>query len=211
MSSVEHCQQCLKPERLCVCAETPSLANRHHVLILQHPQEPDKELGTARMAQLALQESTLKVGLSWPNLKAALGRPEVQPSRWGVLYLGNFRPPSKRGARLVPLDKKGTPLPDADAVLKTLDGIIALDGTWSQAKALWWRNAWLLKCRRIALIPSAKSLYGKLRKEPRGECLSTIESIADSLEALGEPPEHSAALRRLFGSLLDRYRSQAVE
>ena len=42
-----------------------------------------------------------------------------------------------------------------------------LDGTWSQAKALWWRNAWMLKCQRVILGPKRPSRYGKLRKEPR--------------------------------------------
>ena len=47
-----------------------------------------------------------------------------------------------------------------------------LDGTWSQAKALWWRNAWMLKCQRVILGPAQPSRYGKLRKEPRGDGLS---------------------------------------
>ena len=42
--------------------------------------------------------------------------------------------------------------------------MVVLDGTWSQAKALWWRNAWMLKCQRVILGPAQPSRYGKLRK-----------------------------------------------
>ena len=53
------------------------------------------------------------------------------------------------------VDKKGVPISDHARCAKissNLKGIIVLDGTWSQAKALWWRNPWLLKLRRAILI-----------------------------------------------------------
>src|SRR3954471_17756079 len=90
-----HCESCLKTPDLCVCSEVKSISNRTHVLILQHPQEPDKTLGTARLSHLALKNSTLRVGLSWPNLAAALyGKGKSPPqhfnaSRWGILFLGS--------------------------------------------------------------------------------------------------------------------------
>jgi DTW domain-containing protein YfiP len=86
-----------------------------------------------------------------------------------------------------------------------LKGVILLDGTWSQAKTLWWRNAWLLKCPRLILSPKSNSLYGELRKEPRKECLSTIETVADTLEALGESESQSLHLKFLFAELLKKY------
>jgi len=36
-----------------------------------------------------------------------------------------------------------------------LEGIVALDGTWAQAKTMWWRNAWLLKLKRSGASPVA--------------------------------------------------------
>lgn len=218
------CPKCQKPESLCVCAELAQigeLATRVHVLILQHPQEPDKDLGSARIASLALSNSTLKVGLSWPNLKKALGADrEVMPSKWAVLYLGSgikgaqpaVKPQgegkAERKDRLVLVNKKGEALPESDKLLGELEGIVVLDGTWSQAKALWWRNAWLLKLRRAILVPARRSLYKELRKEPRGECLSTIESIAAATTALGEGEGVFRGLTALFASLLDKQRAR---
>lgn len=160
---------------------------------MQHPQEPDKELGTARLAHRALANSTLRVGLSWPNLGKALGRPAVH-GNWGVLYLGGKAESAKA---------KQTA---ADLGALKLEGIVVLDGTWAQAKTLWWRNPWLLKLQRIALNPARRSLYGSLRREPRRECLSTIESIAEALDALGESPQIGEALRAQFAELLRRFR-----
>lgn len=171
---------CEKPLPLCIGCETRIRRPvGREVLILQHPQEPDKELGTAAITSKLLSPATLRVGLSWPNLAAALGRPAAAPrpvaSRWLVLYLGSGPKGPVPDAPLVVCDKNGLPLPDQRAALAEVDGIVALDGTWSQAKALWWRNAWLLKLRRGLLRPATPSRYGKLRREPRRECLSTLE------------------------------------
>ncbi|MBI3072067.1 MAG: DTW domain-containing protein [Deltaproteobacteria bacterium] len=187
------CPRCLKDSRTCICDGITPLATRLHVLILQHPREPDRILGTGRIAALALTNSTLKVGLSWPNLARALGRPAT-PAAWGVLYLGGKREsPRARTAPLLTVFAKGQPIAPSEAALP-LEGIVLLDATWKQAKSIWWRNPWLLKLRRIVLNPPAPSLYGDLRREPRRACLSTIESIALCLTALGEPPAVSDAL-----------------
>ena len=206
------CSKCLKSEDLCVCSEVTPVKSKIHVLILQHPQEPDKDLGSALLAHLSLPNSTLKIGLSWRNLGAVLGR-EVQPSKWAVLYLGSGAKtvggkPDPAIGPLQLLTKTGSPLADNDKALSELEGIVVLDGTWSQAKTLWWRNAWLLKLRRAVLTPKSVSLYKELRKEPRRECLSTIESIAAALVALGEPLSIGIQLNGVFQKLLDRKREQ---
>ncbi len=83
-----------------------------------------------------------------------------------------------------------------------------LDGTWAQAKALWWRNPWLLKVRRIALKPARPSRYGNLRREARREALSTLEATALLLSTLEDNPAISEALHESFERLLTRYRQR---
>jgi DTW domain-containing protein YfiP len=215
-----NCSHCLKPAVLCICADLQTLGlpakNQLQVLILQHPQEPDKELGSAHLAHLALANSQLKIGLSWPNLSKALGgaaplAAKAEPQRWATLYLGSgVKGGLEKNQALQPglhfVTRQGNLAPQ-QPTSKDLDGIIILDGTWSQAKALWWRNAWLLKTRRAILQPSRKSLYQELRREPRRECLSTIETIAESLLALGEPTDTGEKLRGLFSALLQKKRA----
>lgn len=199
------CPRCDKRLELCVCETVRPLETRLHVLILQHPQEPDKDLGSAKLAHLSLPNSTLRIGLSWPNLAKALGRP-AENQRWAVLYLGSgIKGPSRPGITFV--TKKAEML-NEQASARDLDGIVVIDGTWSQAKTIWWRNAWLLKLRRAVLVPKHKSLYKELRREPRRECVSTIEAIAEALEALGEPQTVSDSLRKTFGELLEKQRAR---
>jgi len=177
------------------------------VLMLQHPQEQDRDLGTARLAFLHFKNAAFKVGLSWPNLAKALGRPVGDPKRWGVLYLGPaILPPEALGRDIVVLDRKGALDPDQDKALGELEGIVLLDGTWSQAKALWWRNAWLLKLRRVVLNPKAPSRYGKLRKEPRRESVSTLEATAIVMSRLEAQPGLQTRMVACFDTLLQRYR-----
>jgi len=60
------------------------------LLILQHPQEQDRELGTARLTALHFKDALLKIGLSWPSLTKILGR-STDPQRWAILYLGSVK------------------------------------------------------------------------------------------------------------------------
>jgi DTW domain-containing protein len=69
------CPRCLKPQALCVCEGIAPIDNKVSLLILQHPQEQDRELGTARLTVLHLKDALLKIGLSWPSLTRILGRP----------------------------------------------------------------------------------------------------------------------------------------
>jgi DTW domain-containing protein YfiP len=202
------CPRCFKPLSLNFCDDITPVENRVAVLILQHPQEQDKDLGTARLTALSLTNATIRIGLSWPSLAKALGK-QADPRAWAALYLGSTRasdfPP---GAEIAAFDKKGRAFADQAAALAGIEGVIALDGTWSQAKTLWWRNAWLLKARRIALRPRRSSLYGKLRREPRREGLSTIESAGFLLSRLEGRPEIEERLNGTLARLLDKYRAR---
>lgn len=201
------CPHCGKPAELCVCDGIVPIENKIELLILQHPQEQDRALGTARLTAMHFTRATLKVGLSWPSLSKILGR-TVDPSRWAVLYLGSANPAALcDDGEIAVLDRKGEPEDAQTSILKGIEGAILLDGTWSQAKALWWRNAWMLKCRRIVLAPSQPSRYGRLRKEPRREGLSTLEAAAMLLGRLERRDDIETILHGTFGRLLSRYRA----
>src|ERR1700692_913610 len=171
------CPRCQKPLPLCICDSITPIETRISLLILQHPQEQDRALGTARLTAMHFASAVLKIGWSGPSLSRALGRPVADPSRWAVLYLGSAKVADLETDReVVAINRKGEIEDNQRAILKDIEGIVLLDGTWSQAKALWWRNAWMLKCQRVILGPSRPSRYGKLRREPRRDGLSTIEA-----------------------------------
>jgi DTW domain-containing protein YfiP len=198
------CPRCHKPRALCVCDGIVPLDNRIQVLILQHPQEQDRALGTARLTALHFRHAILKVGLSWPSLTKILGRP-TDPQRWAILYLGSAKAATLAPDReVVVLNRKGEPERDQDAILRDIEGVVLLDGNWSEAKALWWRNPWMLKCRRMILRAPRASRYGMLRRAPRRDELSTIEAAAMLVSRLEGRPEIETALIASFERLLAR-------
>ena len=187
-----------------------AIDNRLFLLILQHPREKKEALATAALTVATLRRAELVVGLSWPNLGRALGRP-ADPGRWAVLYLGSVRPRAFGLERdVIALDRHGQPAADQEVMLRDLDGAILLDGSWSEAKGLWWRNPWLLKLRRLVLDPQSPSHYNRIRREPRREALSTIEAAALLLSRIEGRPEIEAALNAALGRLIVETRSPAT-
>src|SRR3954452_12264518 len=193
------CPRCLKPLPLCICDSITPIDSRVALLILQHPQEQDRALGTARLTALHFKNAVMRIGLSWPSLSKALGRQVADPSRWAVLYLGSAKVADlDTDSEIVAIDRKGQMEEGQRSILKSIEGIVLLDGTWSQAKALWWRNPWMLKCQRVILNPAHPSRYGRLRKEPRKDGLSTIEAAATILAGLEKRPDIAETLHASF-------------
>src|ERR1700710_3215213 len=192
-AAISDCPSCHKPLPLCICDSITPIENRIALLILQHPQEQDRALGTARLAALHFRNAVLKIGLSWPSLSKALGRPVHDPSRWAVLYLGSAKVADLETDRdIVAINRKGEVEDNQRGILKDIEGVVLLDGTWSQAKALWWRNAWMLKCQRVILGPAHPSRYGKLRRDARRDGLCTIEAAGMLLSCREKRPDIAA-------------------
>ena len=182
--------------------------NKVTVLVLQYPQEQDHVLGTAGLLCRTLAHAKLSVGLSWRNLGHALGEP-AEAKDWGVLYLGSAHAAGQ--GPLVALSQRGEPLANQDGARHGLRGIVVLDGNWAQAKALWWRNAWLTKLRRFVVVPDGPSLYGNLRKEARPDAVSTLEAAALALSAVEEAPDVREKLLVPFRELIAKARAAGVQ
>ncbi|MGY3527416.1 tRNA-uridine aminocarboxypropyltransferase [Bradyrhizobium sp. USDA 4452] len=207
VSEIPECPHCGKPMPLCICDSVTPIKSRIQLLILIHPQEQDRALGTARLLARHFENAVVRIGLSWPSLANALGRPVPDPSRWAVLYLGSAKVEDlETDAEIVAINRKGELEPHQRAILSDIEGIVLLDGTWSQAKALWWRNAWMLKCQRVILGPKQPSRYGKLRREPRRDGLSTIEAAAILLAGLEKRPDIATTLTDSFERMLAKFR-----
>ena len=187
---------------MCICDAAESFSNKIRVLVLQHPQEQFKVLNSARLTRLTLQNSDLRVGLSWPNFKRVCGD-DSAPSDWGILYLKNELHLAN--------DNKSTKRVDKDSAMSVtgkngriiedrpqIKGIIVIDGSWKQAKAMWWRNPWFLRLNRISLNPAHPSL----RKQVKKSGLSTIEAAALALGELGEDVHICQSLIKQYEELI---------
>ncbi len=85
------CPHCLKaPQCSASAISVTPFDNRVELLILQHPQEQDRALGSARLAALHFKNAMFKIGLSWPSLSKIVGR-EADPKAWAILYLGSSK------------------------------------------------------------------------------------------------------------------------
>lgn len=178
---------------MCVCAALPDLAPRTRVLILQHPRERREAIGTARLAARCLRGARVVAGVALdahPEVQAALADPERPPI---LLWPG----PGARDLGRAP--------PTGPVTL------VAVDGTWWQAQKLLRVNPVLAALPRYGLAPAAPSEY-RIRREPRAECLSTIEALAQALGLLEGEPARYAAMLVPFRAMVDaqiRHRDQA--
>ncbi len=198
-ASAPTCPTCLRPTVACVCDRVAIYQTARRVLILQHPQEQDAVLGSAQILTACLPQAKVVVGLSWPNFAAALGEEDADPRKWAVLF------PDNKAEGDGVFNRKGEALDPSK-----LEGIVVLDGTWSKAKTLWWRNPWITKLNRMSLTPSQPSIYGSLRTEPRREFVSTLESVAAALTKCGEDPEIEVGLKRIFRTMVQRVRDAHI-
>lgn len=203
------CQHCHKPQDLCVCRSIKPISVRSRVVILQHPKEKGEILSSTDFVRLQLPQCIFKVGLSWPSLRSVLGIARDAPlnhKEWLVLYLGAKKLARESGTGLTVVDSKSRPHPNGKEIISQIKGLIVLDGNWAQVKAMWWRNAWLLKTNRAVLKPFKPSVYGKLRREPRLESLSTLEAVALSLSIIENNSDIFEAMCAPFIEFLEHYR-----
>src|SRR5205807_9786115 len=104
--------------------------------------------------------------------------------------------------QIIALGRGGEPVADPAPILRSLEGIVLLDGSWKEAKTLWWRNPWLLKLHRLVLNPPRPARLGRLRREPRREALSTLEAAALVLRHLEPGPAAADALLAVLERLM---------
>jgi DTW domain-containing protein YfiP len=163
------------------------------VLVLQHPREHDKAIGTARIAALSLPQAEVAVGVDFqnhPRVRALLADPSYPPV---LLYPG-------------PHAKDLTREPPQGPVT-----LVVIDGTWHQARSLVRKNPWLNALPHYSLMPDAPSEY-RIRREPALHCVSTIEALAQALGALeGEPERFQRALMAPFRAMVERQLEYAAQ
>ena len=180
-AELPRCSHCFKPEGVCFCPDIEVNKSTIEIVILQHPSEARNPESTARLGSIAWQGAQHFVGLSWPSLSKLLGE-TVNSQEWAVVYLGG----KKDGRELTKHGNKLVSRGGEEKELRKLKGLIFIDGNWRQSKTLWWRNPWLGRLSRLVLSPEAPSQYSELRRQPRKECLSTVEAIGQALSLVGK-------------------------
>ena len=180
----EECYRCMRPALMCLCADIPEVHTRTDLVILQHPRERFHPFGTARLVDLALPRARIVVAHG--GLTGDLHRPISVPADAAILY------PHARAsdlADLLPAERPST--------------LVALDGTWAHSRRLYKQNPWLAELRHVRIHPSEPGRY-RIRREPRDDYLSTVESIVAALRLLEPETEGLDGLLRAFDRMIDR-------
>ena len=131
-----------------------------NILILQHPNEYRKYYSTAKLVLKGITNARLLRGIEFD---AAVLRQTLAGQSPYLLF------PTKDATDC------------EEIILNANHTIIAIDGTWDEARKIVHRNPALRDFPCLTFKRALRSNY-RIRKQPQAHCLSTIESIAHLLK-----------------------------
>jgi DTW domain-containing protein YfiP len=182
------CAQCRRPVVVCYCAHIVPVATRTKLVLVQHRRERDVPIGTLRMAELALPNASVFIGVNEldadQGLRAAISGPDTY-----LLY------PGKDAIDVTELAASRAP---SDGPIT----IVVVDGTWWQAQSLVRKTRMLQALPQVRFTPPRPSDY-RIRKEPAEHCVSTIEAITHLLGALEGDAARFEVLLKPFEAMVD--------
>lgn len=165
------CTRCLYQQRVCLCAQTPTVVTRTRVVIVRHHLERHRSSNSGRLAHHALPNSVIVD-------HGGQGGPAALPPLDGAWLL------YPAGA---PVDVAAVAPPSS---------LVVLDATWSQARRMY-RKLDALRGLPVLRLPDAPVPAARLRESPGEGRVSTIEAIAAALRLL-EGEAAAAPLEALF-------------
>jgi DTW domain-containing protein len=179
-ATLSGCPRCLLQQRLCLCAEIPTVATRTRVVIVRHQREQHRSSNSGRLAHLALPNSV-------------------------IIEHGGGRTPTQ----LPPLDGAWLLFPEGEPSMRAPEPpprqLIVLDATWSQARRMYHKLA-QLRGLPLLRLPEGWRAASRLRAAPSPDRVSTIEAIAGALRLL-EGDDKATPLETLFELAVERARA----
>ncbi|KYN26136.1 hypothetical protein AUQ44_13270 [Vibrio cidicii] len=182
-----YCSRCGKAKKACLCQWIRVLPADTELIILQHPSEEHRPLGSARILSLSLANSRCFIGEDFTHhqeLNHLLCEEGYQ--HW-LLY------PSDKAYPLSDLTQK-------NAVTGKLR-VILLDGTWKKAFKMWQLSSNL---HALPCVKLPDNLVGNyvIRKAPSENSLSTLEAGYHLLSLL-EPQRDFTPLLTAFHNMIE--------
>lgn len=191
------CTKCFQRDQKCYCELVQPFDPGIKFVILIHPIEVKRKIASGRMTHLSLKKSELIKGENYTyntRVNEILDDPLNQCM---ILY------PGRNSFNITNRTDECRLSPDKKTVL------FVIDGTWATARKTMRLSQNLRSLPQICFTPPRPSQF-RVRKQPRPECLSTIEAVHHSIELLGgavgfdvKSREHDSLLR-LFDQFVDR-------
>ncbi|XP_076994999.1 tRNA-uridine aminocarboxypropyltransferase 2 isoform X4 [Tamandua tetradactyla] len=161
-----------RPQKVCLCPFLPvhPLHISTHLYIIQHPAEENKVLRTVPLlaACLPRDKCKVKIGRRFSEERDPELSTLCRKSGTLILY------PGAEAANLEEFILDSPIYPST---------IIIIDGTWSQAKDIFYKNSLFRLPKQVQLKTSVSSQY-VIRMQPTNRCLSTLECAAVALSIL---------------------------
>ena len=209
----KRCTGCGLLQQQCVCALIDPIDNRTPVRILQHPDENDHALNTARWAIAGLRQAQLVcqpyfTEQDWcvPGYAPVLLFPADATNSSGERLTAHAADPPVDRFDDCPADRSDdcpADRPDNDSAAsprarkQAPASLVVIDGTWRQAARILREHPALRELSRLALPATCASAY-RLRKSPRADGLSTVEAVVAALDMLDAPCRHAKVLRPFY-------------
>ena len=178
--SRRYCQQCSKPETACLCQFLSRQTNTIAVIILRHPDEVSKALGTAKLASLGLSKSKVVTSLAIAETEVISYLAEFSCSEPLLIYPQALNDDCPH--YVYDFEKERF---TSSSLNKQYDSIILLDGTWRNTRELLHRNEWLKNTATLNLMNVGESRY-RIRQAKQEGALATIEAVACALSLLDD-------------------------
>uniref|UniRef100_A0A8C5PBK8 tRNA-uridine aminocarboxypropyltransferase n=1 Tax=Leptobrachium leishanense TaxID=445787 RepID=A0A8C5PBK8_9ANUR len=173
-----------RPQKVCLCPFLPEqpLPVSTCLYIVQHPAEESRVLRTVPLLVACLAEDKCKVLIGrrfgeerYPDLASVCKNPSTF-----ILY------PGAEASNLEDLPRTDVQHPCS---------LIIIDGTWSQAKDIFYKNSLFRLPKQVQLKSSLSSQY-VIRTQPTNMCLSTLECAAVALSIMERNAEIQETILR---------------
>jgi DTW domain-containing protein YfiP len=192
--SVQHrdlCLKCFRAQKTCFCAAVVPVRSEIEIVVLHHPMERRRSIGTARMTHLCLTNSRIICGVNYSNHPSVQQILQDPKKVCFVLYPG---PNSVNVEDQLPPEM-------IEAKQQGLQVVVfVIDGTWASAKRMLRLSKNIQALPRISFYPTKTSEY-QIRKQPESYCLSTVEAVHRVLGIL-EPTLDASNLLHVFRELV---------
>ncbi|XP_010560660.1 PREDICTED: DTW domain-containing protein 2 [Haliaeetus leucocephalus] len=160
-----------RPQKVCLCPFLPihPLKVSTCLYIIQHPAEESRVLRTVPLLAACLPPDKYKILVGrrfsedrYPELATVCRNPNAL-----ILYPG----------------AEATNLEEVAVMYSSPSVMIIIDGTWSQAKDIFYKNSLFRLPKQVQLKPNISSQY-VIRTQPTNTCLSTLECAAVALSIM---------------------------
>lgn len=172
----KNCSVCGFSLRTCYCKSVKPFDSKVVFAILIHRLEIERKIATGTMSHLVLKNSFLLPGCDYSEDETVNQLVNDPKNYCVVLYPGNE---SLNLSRLSSDDKKAL-VPEGKQLV-----VFVVDGTWASARHTMRLSQNLKNLPRISFDNDARSNF-RIRKQPKSECLATVEAIHKTIELLGE-------------------------